>query len=81
MGNDEAKVSPCADVDINGFYPWVVREYEKSKKQKTIPIVVHGQRGVGMTYLAIRHGEVTYKPKYDKQGNIIVESVRVPKSG
>jgi hypothetical protein len=81
MGNDTVKFSPCADVDINGFYPWAVRKYTESKKEKTITVAVSGEKGVGMTYAAIRHGIMEYQPKYDRNGNIIVETTRKPKSG
>jgi hypothetical protein len=42
-------------------------------------IVVSGEKGMGMTYLALRQGEILAKPKYTKEGNIQVETTRKPK--
>jgi hypothetical protein len=76
----ENKHSPCADVDINGFYPWVLKECVKNKEE-TVMVATYGEKGAGMTYHALRLADLKYKPKYTREGNLVIATLKMPKSG
>jgi len=58
----------------------MVKPKKSDPKESTI-VVVAGEKGMGMTYYALRLAEILEKEKRTKEGNIQVETTRKPKSG